>query len=55
MVEAADPICPDDPVISIEPLVMTLRQERYVHISSLHIWDMLLSHENMASLVSNDG
>ncbi len=40
-----------DPVIRLEPLVQALRQERYAYIEDLHIWDMPLNHEELASLV----
>ncbi|XP_071798690.1 uncharacterized protein [Asterias amurensis] len=42
-----------DPVLSnvrLEPLVMSLRQERYKYIKELHIWDIPLKHEDVATL-----
>ncbi|XP_038050255.1 uncharacterized protein LOC119723597 isoform X1 [Patiria miniata] len=42
-----------DPEISnvkLEPLVMSLRQERYKYIKELHVWDIPLKHEHLASL-----
>ena len=42
----------EDPVVSIEPLLLALRQERYVFIKNFHVWDIPLSHVHMASLVS---
>ena len=46
------PLTPEDPVVTLEPLVMSLRQERYAYIKDLHIWDMPLNHVELASLVS---
>lgn len=40
----------DDPVVALEPMLMALRQERYTVIQNLHIWDMPLFHEDLASL-----
>ena len=45
------PLNPGDPVTTLEPLVMSLRQERYAYIKDLHIWNMPLSHVDLASLV----
>nr|KAG5698008.1 hypothetical protein BaRGS_005826 [Batillaria attramentaria] len=32
-----------------EPFLMSLRQERYVHIKDLYVWDYPISYENMAN------
>ena len=42
---------PEDPVVAIEPFLMALRQERYTFIKALHIWDVPLTHQDMASIV----
>ncbi|XP_059164171.1 uncharacterized protein LOC131947100 [Physella acuta] len=39
----------DLPVL-FEPLIASLRQERYKHIQDIHIWDYPMSYENIASL-----
>ena len=40
----------DLPVL-IEPLLAAIRQDRYVYIKDLHIWDYPMSIENAATLV----
>ncbi|XP_022098744.1 uncharacterized protein LOC110983635 isoform X2 [Acanthaster planci] len=42
-----------DPILSnvmLEPLIMSIRQERYKYIKELHVWDIPLKHEHLASL-----
>ena len=41
----------DLPVL-FEPLIMSIRQERYIFIKDLHVWDYPVTYENMASFVS---
>ena len=38
----------------IEPLLAAIRQDRYVYIKDLHIWDYPMSIENAATLVTMD-
>lgn len=40
----------DLPVL-IEPFLAAIRQERYIAIRDVHIWDYPLTYENMATLV----
>ena len=42
---------PDDPVVSLEPLLSAFRQERYTFIKNIHIWDLPLPHTEIATLV----
>lgn len=42
----------DLPVL-FEPLIMTLRQERYTYIRDLYVWDYPISYENIANFVSD--
>ncbi|XP_064639024.1 uncharacterized protein LOC135494713 [Lineus longissimus] len=40
----------DDPQVTLEPLISSLRGERYTYIKDIHIWDMLMKYENIATL-----
>jgi hypothetical protein len=42
----------DDPQIKLEPLMSAIRAERYTYIKDIHIWDMLMKYDNIATLVS---
>ncbi|KAJ8310692.1 hypothetical protein KUTeg_012557 [Tegillarca granosa] len=50
ILEAAQVEKPDDMAILLEPLLATIRQERYIHINDLHVWKYPMSYENAATL-----
>ena len=43
-----------DPVVSLEPLILAFRQERYTMVSELYVWELPLDHVQLATLVSAD-
>ena len=38
--------------VLFDPLLISLRQERYTHVQDIHVWDYPMSYENIATLVS---
>lgn len=42
----------DLPVL-LEPLIAAFRQERYVHIQDLYVWNYPMTYENMATVVGD--
>lgn len=40
----------DLPVL-LEPLIAAFRQERYIHIQDLYVWNYPMTYENMATVV----
>lgn len=44
----------DDPElknVSLDPVIVSIRQEWYRYIKELHVWDLPISHEQLANLV----
>lgn len=51
ILQAPDVVVPDTPPILLDPLIATIRIERYTFIRDLHIWDYPMSHDTVASVV----
>ncbi|XP_064615594.1 uncharacterized protein LOC135479631 [Liolophura sinensis] len=50
ILQAPDVVVPDTPPILLDPLLATLRYERYTFIRDLHIWDYPMSYNTVASV-----
>ncbi|KAK0048886.1 hypothetical protein Bpfe_021652 [Biomphalaria pfeifferi] len=50
ILESVQVVKENDLPVLLDPFLSALRQERYKHVKDLHIWDYLMSYEDMASL-----